>query len=374
MDYTVPIGTNLKIEVGAKFNSSLNENNNVYDTLNNFTNGQWLQDTNRSDNFRYTQQIFAQYLTASSSIGKLKYNAGIRSETTVLDFHSYRIDSSFSRNYTRFFPSVYLSYELNPSHQFNLSFSSRIQRPTFWNMNPRTDYSKPLNLSKGNPTLKPESSYAGEGGYMLNIENTTVTATLFYRYTKNGIERFRSILNGDTTVVMPMNIANRLRTGFELIAMQKITDWWKIDGNYTLYHTRMDASNIEGGEDRTATNWNMRINSVMNFSKTFEMQLAGNYRSKMIRSQGTVEPNWNLDASLRYNISRQLSLSLRIQDIFNTRQLEEYEYIPGEFYNTHAHHWYNRSYFVGMTYRFSDFKQRRDRNSDENVREGGGEE
>ena len=382
LDYVRPIGTNLKIEVGAKFSNRLNKNRNEYDSLNNFTDGNWFRDTNRSDNFRYTERNFAQYFTASSSIGKFKYNAGLRSETTITGFDSYRVDSNYTYRNTRFFPSVYLSYELNPSHLFNLSFSSRIKRPTFWDINPATDYSKPTNLSRGNPTVKSESSYAGEGGYMLNIDKTTITATLFYRYTRNGIERYRSeILKGDTTlgmpdttIITPQNVKSIERAGFEFIAMQKITDWWKIDGNYTLYGVWFDATNIIGGEKRDATNWTARLNSVMSFNKAFETQLTGSYRSKVLDAQGEVDPNWSLDASLKYNVSRQLSFSLRVQDISNSRQFSEYDYIRGVFYNLHAHHWYNRSYFVGMTYRFSDFKQRRDRILDENVREGGGEE
>ena len=365
IDYTVPIGRNLKIETGGKFTNVLRKFNNQFDTSNTVLDGLWLGDTNRSDDFRFTQQIFAGYATASSAFGKLKYNLGLRSETTVTGFDSYRIDSSFTSNYTRLFPSVYFAYEHNPHHQFNLSFSTRIRRPDFRDVNPMTDYSKPLSLSRGNPVVKPEYSYAGEAGYMLNYENTTLTATLFYRHTTDDIERFRQVLNGDTTVIMPMNIKCHIRTGFEFIGMQKINNWWKIDGNFTFYENTMDATNLEEGEKHSTNHWTVRLNSVKSLNKDLESQLSYNYRSKMRRTQAVWSSTWNLDASFRYNINRQLSLNMRIQDIFNSRQTEEIEHIPEVFHNFHKHHWYNRAYFIGMTYRFQDFRQRRDRSSDD---------
>lgn len=370
VDYAVPIGTNLKIEAGGKLTNSIRDVEMIYSTLDN-SNGIWDKNEYRSDDFIYTENIYALYATASSTIGKLKYQLGVRYELTTLNFDSQKEpDSSFTDNYPGWFPSVYLSYQINPSHQFNLSLSSRIRRPTHWDMNPVTNYEDPLNLSRGNKFLRPESLYAGEGGYMLNLDKTTITSTLFYRYTTKGIERYREILGGDTTLMTPQNISSALRTGFELIVMQKINDWWKADGNFTFYNTTIDATNLPEGDTRNANNWDLRLNSVMSFSKILETQLSWRYRSKRIRAQGETKPNWNLDASFKYNVSRQLSFSLRVQDIFDTRQFETYEYIPNVLYSTHKRHWYNRSYFVGMTYRFHDFKQRRERENEENRRAG----
>jgi outer membrane receptor protein involved in Fe transport len=121
-----------------------------------------------------------------------------------------------------FFPSIYLGYDINMHHQLTGNFSSRMRRPGHWDLNPITNYDDPLNLSRGNPALRPENHYLFELGYMMNYDKTTLTATLFHRFSTDGIERFRSILNDDTTISMPMNISRSSRTGFEFIYMQQI--------------------------------------------------------------------------------------------------------------------------------------------------------
>jgi outer membrane cobalamin receptor len=232
-------------------------------------------------------------------------------------------------------------------------------------LNPAIDYDDPLNLSQGNPDLAPESLWAGEAGYMLNYDKTTVTASVFYRYVSDGIERYSSIYNGDTTMTKPMNISSTTRTGFEFIFMQKIFDWWKMDANYTLYYTEMDATNVVGGENRNDYNWNARLNSVMSFDKTYEFQLSGRYNSKRIRPQGESKPNWSADFSFKYNINESFSVSARVRDIFNSRKWESFTDIPGVMYSTSERTRNSRSFFIGLTYKFRDYKQKKERSLDD---------
>jgi outer membrane receptor protein involved in Fe transport len=372
IDYAVPIGTNLKVEAGAKYSSRISDIDNHLDDL---IDDDWITNDNSSDQFDYDEQIVAGYITASSKIGKLfSYNIGVRSETTIIDFTSYRVpDSSFKDNYTLFFPSVYLSYEINAAHQFTANFSSRMRRPNYWNLNPRMNYDDPLNLSKGNPHLRPESHYQFEIGYLYNSDYTTFTTTLFHRYSVDGIEMYKEVLNGDTTLRLPHKISKSSRTGIDFIAMQKIFDWWKVDANLSIYNYVVDATNI-GGESKTAFNWTTRLNSTMSFNKILDFTLTGGYRSKMLRAQGESNANWNIDASLKYNFSKQLAFSFRVQDIFNTRQWNMYEYIPGVLYNEMKNHFNSRSFFVGVTYKINNYKQKRENENDENNRMNSSEE
>jgi outer membrane receptor for ferrienterochelin and colicin len=164
----------------------------------------------------------------------------------------------------------------------------------------------------------------------------------------------------------PENISNSLRTGFELKKKKKISDWWKVDGNFTFYNVELNATNLEKDLKSKSNHWSIRANSVMSFNKIFETQLSGHYRSKMLRAQGESKSNWNLDASFKYNVTRSLSFSLRVQDIFNTRQRSSWYEIPGVLYSDNSWNMRSRSYFIGMMYRFHDLKQRtRDRQDEE---------
>jgi hypothetical protein len=47
-----------------------------------------------------------------------------------------KADSSFTNNYNKLFPTVYLSYPLDSNHTVNLNVGRRIDRPAYQQMNP----------------------------------------------------------------------------------------------------------------------------------------------------------------------------------------------------------------------------------------------
>jgi outer membrane receptor protein involved in Fe transport len=364
IDYAVPIGTNFKLEVGGKYS---NRNNDIDNHLDDWIDNNWIPQPFSIDKFEYNEQIAAAYITASTKLfNVIKFNAGVRSETTILDFNSIlNTNLSFKDNYTLQFPSVYLAYDLNVNHQISANFSSRMRRPNYWDLNPITNYEDPLNLRKGNPELRPESHFMFELGYLMNYDKSTLTATLFHRYSTDGIEMYKEVINGDTTLVMPHNISTSSRTGFEFIFMYKITDFWKADANYSLYSYNIDASNI-GATEKTAFNWTARFNSQISLlNKFLDFTLTTNIRSKMLRAQGESKGNWNLDAAFRFNFNQVLALSLRIQDIFNTRQWNMWENIPGVLYSEMNNKFNSRGLTLGLTYKINNYKQKKERNLDD---------
>ncbi|MPN08305.1 hypothetical protein SDC9_155587 [bioreactor metagenome] len=146
--------------------------------------------------------------------------------------------------------------------------------------------------------------------------------------------------------------------------MQKVFDWWKLDANYSAYYAVVDASNI-GINSKNAYNWNARLNSTMNIDKLFDIVVTANYRSKMLRVQGEADPSWNLDLALKYNLTSNMYINLRVQDIFNTDQRKWYESIPNVLYSEVNEKRNSRSISLGFTYKFNDYKFKRDRQIDD---------
>lgn len=388
VDYARPIGTNFKLESGGKYTIRTGDiNNYLADLITDTTGGvDWVLVPNRENIFGYTEQVYAGYITGSTKLfDVIKTNVGVRYEATVMDFEDKKDTSlSFKTEHTNLlpnlFPSVYLGYELNMNHQFFGNFSKRMRRPSYRDLNPTTNYEDPLNLRKGNPELIPEKLNSFELGYLMNYDKSTLSATLFHRYSNNAIEQWRSVIldeegrKTDTTLSMPKNTRKTSRTGFELIYMHKIFDNWKADANLSLYSYSIDARNI-GATTQTAFNWTARINSQLDLMQRFlNITLSANINSKMLRAQGEAKGNWNLDASFRLNFSRQLNVSLRIQDIFNTRQWNSIENIPGILYSENKTNFNSRGFVLGVSYRFNNYRQKRERNLDDGrMSEGDGE-
>lgn len=165
LDFVLPF-KNYTLNVGAKI--SLTETRNeIY-----YYNQSSLED--QDNNFSYKENIYALYADFSKKINKkITLKSGLRLEHTYtkgqnMDLISNDTQQEYTKNnYTRIFPSLYLGYKLNLEHQFNLSFSSRISRPSFRNINPFVLYTNKYSTVSGNPDLKPSYTYKLNLGYTL---------------------------------------------------------------------------------------------------------------------------------------------------------------------------------------------------------------
>lgn len=359
-DYALPIGETIKLEAGGKLSRRDNHNDILYeDMIDNI----FVKNDRKSNIYNYIESIYALYTTFSSKIGNLKYQLGIRSETTVSDFNSEKnLEEKFNKNYTGLYPSLYLSYNLNENHSLNANIARRLRRPGYRELNPIIDYEDPLNLRSGNSDLNPESLYLTELGYMLNYDYTTITATLFYRYVDDMIQMYRTIYAGDTMITKPYNISNSKNLGLELIFMQRITEWWKIDCNYSFFSTEIDANNLTNGSNRNGNIWSTRIKSSMNWDKKYELQLSGRYNSGMVHAQGKFDPNFSADMAIKYNfLDGDASISFNIRDIFNTSKWQGYTYQDNVFYSQWNHEHNSRQFTLGFSYKINNYKQKIER-------------
>ena len=71
--------------------------------------------------------------------------------------------------YTNFFPSAGLIYNLAPNKTFSLNYGRRINRPDYNLLNPFTFQYSELSFLKGNEKLNPEIVNNFEVGYTLNF-------------------------------------------------------------------------------------------------------------------------------------------------------------------------------------------------------------
>src|SRR5439155_8521836 len=102
--------------------------------------------------------------------------------------------SKYSNSYAiSFFPSVFLSEKLKHNQELQLNYSRRINRPNFFQLFPFTDYSDSLNLSSGNPNLKPEFTNSIEVSYQKTFpKNNSLLVSSYFKYTNDLITRFQS--------------------------------------------------------------------------------------------------------------------------------------------------------------------------------------
>lgn len=410
-DFTNPFTTKSKLEAGGRVAIRNIGNLNNFNTVD--SEGNLIYQPLLSSNYYYHDQVLAGYVQYSNTVGNLGFQLGLRAENS-----SYRGSNNyaeqdesnpgglkdtlgtFSNNYPiSLFPSIFLTEKLNGSQDLQLNYTRRIDRPSFLQLSPYTDYSDSLNLSRGNPNLKPQFTNSFEMAYQLNYQRNTFLASVYYKYTTDLITRYQTKeINPLTDSVVLINTYINANSsyvgGLELIGRNSLTDWWDLTTNLNIYTSKINA----GDSIPTAPasySWFAKINTTFKFLKKFTLQVTGDYTSKTVlppggtaaqvtggrggagtvsgNAQGYSLPTGGVDGSLKYDFmkNKAASLTFTISDIFATRRSDVY--INSQYSTQHSLRYRDPQFFrLQFNYRFgkvdvSLFKRKNNREEQDNL-------
>lgn len=349
-DYSNPINDKMKIEMGVRAavrNYTSNSSNFAQDPF-----GQEKLVSGFSNNYEFTDQVFAGYVTFSQKIKDFTYQLGLRAESSTYTGNVISDTIRFKNDYPlSLFPSVFLTYKLNDKSDIQLNYSRKINRPNFFQLIPNYDVSDPLNLSIGNPNLVPEFTNLAELSYQNQVgPKTSLLATAYFRNTNNLITNYQyRAANPDTSTatgpkpdsVIISTFANASRSynvGLELTTKTKFTKWWDFTININLYNSTLKAGALAGGANNSQFSMFGKINNSFTLPKNFSIQLSADYQAKTIippsgggmgrmfggpqvGSQGYIKPNFGVDIAIKKDFlkNKAASLTLQMNDIFRTK-------------------------------------------------------
>ena len=204
-DYVQPFSETSSLETGAK--TILRRVSSNYDVANSPANGTTLDpqfNLARSNEFSYDQDVLAGYASYGFAASKkLSFKLGTRVENTRIDgrFQQQQSENSgVTQNYLNVLPNLSLNFqpknEKKPGESVRLAYSRRIQRPQIFYLNPFRNTADTLNVSYGNPRLKPETTDSYELNYTTFIKGSVLNLSTYARRTGNSIEAVREVKNG----------------------------------------------------------------------------------------------------------------------------------------------------------------------------------
>ena len=349
-DFTRPMKGNMRFDAGFKLSYVENDNQVEYLRL---ENGNWVPDS-RSNHFIYKENINAAYISLNKKWKKFSAQTGLRLENTVSKGNQLTTDSSFVRNYTSLFPTVYLNYEASKVHQFTLSFGRRINRPNYQDLNPFMWFLDSLTFRVGNPYLLPQ--------YALNFElrhsyKNGITTTLNYTNTDDVITQ---LLNqeGLKTYLQPTNVARLQNMGIAVNAPIKPKKWWNMNlfvnvfnNHYTgeFYNT---ITGVNDPIDLEYTSFMVNMTNSFNFKKGWSAELSGWYRGKSVEQVTIADPMYFMTIGGQKTILKgNGTLRMNIRDPFHWQKFSghtSYSYVDVGIKNR----WTNRNITVSFSYRF----------------------
>lgn len=372
-DYSNPINENVKIEAGLRGsvrNYSSENNNFLFD----YSSGKYQPILAMNSKYKFNDQVYAGYMTYSQKIKNFSFQLGGRVESSFYEGKLVDSNQTFSNKYPfSFFPSVFLTQKINDQQDIQLNYSRKINRPNFFQLIPYYDFSDSLNISRGNPGLKPEFTNLFELSYQVNLKKgNNILATLYYRNTNDLITRyqFRTVnpnpAKQDSIFISSFENANSSNAyGLELTSMNRIARWWNLTTNINLYNSSINGSNLESELSNSQLSWFGKINSTFTLPYNFSVELTGDYTSKTIlpparggggggrmwgaplsTANGYSDPNYGIDIAIKKEFfkDRSASITLGMNDVFATRK-----------FSTHA-----RSDYSKTIYSIQDSRNYRD--------------
>jgi len=380
-DFVNPVSEKMKFESGVRFSYrdffSRNENYTFLDSTNTFV----LQQS-FTNNYKFIDQIYAAYTTFTHQLGKFGYQAGVRLESS--DYRGTLIETGQRFNVSfpvSVFPTAFVDYKLNDKDNLQLNYSRRVNRPGFFNLLPFIDYTDSLNLSRGNPTLKPEFTNSLELSYLnaFGKANSFLISVYFknttHLITRYQIAEFNDVLNRTVIMNTYANANNAYATGIDLTNKYSIFKWWDATLNFNMFQSIISAENIELNLTNKMLSYFVKLNTNFKIPGNFGIQLSGSYHSPRAlqqsssgmdrggwggnnasSAQGYTKEFYEVELAIKKDFfkNKQASATLSVSDIFKTREtntITESNYFYQETYRIRDQQFVR----LNLSYRFGKF-------------------
>jgi len=313
-DYTYPAGKSLKLEAGIKY-SDVNTNNAL--NAQQAVTGGYINDTLLTNHFDYDEKIGAGYLNLNKFYKDLTLQAGLRTEYTsstgtLLSGSRQRV----KRSYIDFFPSLFISRTLSDKHEIGVSYSRRIDRPGYDNLNPFIYYVDQYTYQVGNPFLKPQYTSKFEFTYTYN---KLINASLGYSHT-TGVITELFVTKGDTSIDQTLNLNSQNFYNIDLNTTYTVAKWWTGNIDLTGFYTQVRSDTLLRGHlNNGKASFQLKTMQTFQLGKAVKAELITSYSSPSIMGIYTMKPYYGADAGISRSFAgNRMNLKLGVNDIFNT--------------------------------------------------------
>jgi hypothetical protein len=321
IDYETRSGKG-KFDIGAKYSNIKTKN--IFDFYNVIP-GNNILDSTRSNKFNYTENINAAYLNYSSPLGKKwTMRAGVRMESTISEgdlISLYPIlNSTVKRNYADFFPSATVTYSSDEKNSFGLSYSRRIDRPNYADLNPFEDKIDELTYQKGNAFLMPQYTNIFE---ISHTYKSRINTTLSYSHIKDFRTNIIDTTDKNRVFRTIKNLASQDIFNLNFSAPVKIKDWWNVFLALNAYNSLYKADFGQNKKiDLNIFAYSFFVQQDFTIVKDFTFELTGFYNSPTIwGATFKTDPVYNVDAGLQKSIFKKKgNIKVSYNDIFRTQK------------------------------------------------------
>lgn len=246
---------------------------------------------------------------------KYQFNVGVTAlpQRTKMEYKYLAIDTTVTRNVINITPNVRFRYRWNRQTQLDVNYRGRSSQPSMTDMLDFEDNTNPLNITLGNPGLKPSFSH-----------------NLMANFRTFNMERQRSIfgmLNGQLTQnSVSSRVTYNTETGGRITRPENINGNWNVNGRFG-YNTALRNKKFT-----VSTNTNARYdNSVQYLAQNQQESRKSTTRTVGIGEnlRGTYRNDWESGWGLEVSLNGTLNYQHAENELQPDRNLDTYMFSYG---------------------------------------------
>lgn len=316
--------------------------------------GSPLLDGQISNHFLYKEDIQAAYAIFNRRFKGFGFQAGLRAERTSSNgtSHGYdgRADQIIKKAYTDLFPSASVTFNKNPMKQVSFSYSRRIDRPSYQQLNPFELRMDEYTIVKGNLNLKPQ--YTNNFGVSF-LYRYKLSAALNYSHVNNMMAPLTDTTDHNKLVVTTDNLASQDVVSLNLsypFQYKKLSLFTNVNTSYSKYdadfgagrHIHLDAiafNAVVQGSLAMGKGWTAQLTSFYSAPTVYQ----GSFRAQSL---------WSVDLGIqRQFLQDKMSVKATLSDVFNSLHFVGKTNFAGQ-KTTIDSRWESRQFKINLSYRF----------------------
>ena len=362
IDYTLPIKTG-KLEFGFKTRNVISSTvSKAFDL--NLADLAYLEIDYSNPKVDFNRSVHGGYISYGDKIKKFSYSLGFRAEYTDRKLKLANNLNSYDYYKWNYVPTASVGYKFDDSHQIYANYSTRVQRPMGWQIEPQIIKTAVNSYFSGNKDLRISEINSVDVGWVKSFKkkSTRVSFEFFYDLYQDNIEFItESYLNG-STLTKPENAGRINNFGLEGNFGTNFFKWWNVELSATGFYSIYDVNLENTQTQRRRFEGNVNLNNYFIVSKSTKLQLTTRFNSLESTALGYNSAQIRFGLGIKQSfLDKALNLSLNVRNLLNTAN-NFGEDTADNYYYYHSAKPVWPKITIGLSYKINNYRQTRRQN------------
>ncbi len=320
----------------------------------NFQDNIFIIDPSQSNTFKYLENTQAVYASASKSLNKWDFKLGARLEFTQTEGNSITLNQVNKNNYTKLFPTAYITYNPNENNSWSLNYGKRINRPSYSSLNPFRWYSNPYSYTEGNPFLQPSFIDNFE---LSHLFKNNLNTSFYVSITEDGSDQV-TLTDSDTNIqaTVRKNFLEEYVLGLSQTYTFSGVKWFESYLQYDLGFSKIKSNIPNTIDEQDGFNFYFSVDNSFYFNskKTLLGELNFWYSAPGVSGVDNITESYASDIGFKWLLfEKQFQISFVASDIFRTNE-NTIKSVVNDIRQEYRNYYDNRRFRISMVYRFGN--------------------